>query len=45
MLQEQRAGKVVMVVLVVDDLGRGRAEIGDSAEREIRKRSVFGRVS
>ena len=44
MLQEQGAGQVVMVVLVVDDLGWRRAEVGDPAEREIRK-TLFGRVS
>ena len=41
-LQEQRAGQVVMVVRVVHDLGRGRAEVGDpAAEKES---SVFGTV-
>ena len=44
-LQEQRAGQVVMVVLVVDDLGRGRTEVGHSAEREREACvSVFGNV-
>ena len=43
MLQEERAGQVVVVVLVVDDLGRGRTQVGRPAGIGMRKGSVFGR--
>ena len=43
-LQEERAGQVVVVVLVVDDLGRGRAQVGHPAGIGMRKSSVFGSV-
>ena len=41
-LQEERAGQVVVVVLVVDDLGRGRTQVGHPAGRGTRNVTVFG---